>query len=213
MNDRLKIALDSKSQFFIFEGNVENIINEVESFYKDKKSRISNIDGNTLNAENSRLFVTELGKKSGTLDVYIISNFEKIEMISQNILLKSLETVKENKVILAVCETTSNLLDTVLSRAYYVFIPDVVGLSTENNFDFMSENIGTTQKIKKFYELLDENNIIKNSYDITGVGNKENLGLKIRKNMLFLEYDKRINANCNKDLCADLLIYKMLEDR
>lgn len=216
MDSKNKIitALNSKSHFFIMEGDVEYVLNEIELYYSTKEVSLSYIDSENLGADNTRMFVSELLKKSSTEDtIYIIKDFQNVEFISQNILLKSLETLHAGKRIIVICEHTSGILDTILSRAYHLYILNESGSAKSNIREFIDGNRDSLDKLKFLFDLFSENselvsNIRTMSMD-DFIQNKKNYRIL----NYILEYFKRIEGNCNKDLCADLLIYKMMEDK
>ncbi|MDO4710412.1 MAG: hypothetical protein Q4A75_00425 [Peptostreptococcaceae bacterium] len=213
--DKIRIALCSKAQFLIMEGDSKRILTEVEDFYQKKDILLSLIESRNLKADNTRAFVSELSKKSYSDEVYIIRGFQDIEAISQNILLKSLENLANKKRIIAICDHTAGVLDTVISRAYHLYISP-----TKEQNDRLSEaedlifvNKRKTERLSLFFDRIDEDNILNYSYSPDTDHGVENLSKKLKVDGFVLEYFKRIEANCNKDLCADLLIYKILEDR
>lgn len=212
--DKIKIALRSASQFFIIEGDQEKNLNYIEHFYDQENKALSLIDSSVLNAENSRIFVSELSKKSVAHEVYIIKDFHNIEIIPQNILLKSLETMVENKIVIALCDHTSGLLDTVVSRAYHLYAPAAETKKFDSVDDgFIFSGLNNTQRMNLFSKQFGEDNILIYDYSLGQSVFGEDHQKKLKINKYVLEYFKRIEANCNKDLSADLLIYKILEDK
>lgn len=216
MDSKNKIitALNSKSHFFIMEGDVEYVLNEIELYYSTKEVSLSYIDSENLGADNTRMFVSELLKKSSTEDtIYIIKDFQNVEFISQNILLKSLETLHAGKRIIVICEHTSGILDTILSRAYHLYILNESGSAKSNIREFIDGNRDSLDKLKFLFDLFSENSELVSNIGTMSmddfIQNKKNYRIL----NYILEYFKRIEGNCNKDLCADLLIYKMMEDK
>ena len=212
VNNKIEIALDSNAQFFIFEGNKELTLSSVEMFYDKKNAEITYIEASELKADATRELVSVLNTKAIHLDVTIVLDMNKLHVTSQNILLKSLENLGNSRIIVGICETQEGLLDTIRSRGYYQYISNQEQALPERA-ELLDNHINKLEKLMLFSRDFDENNIFVYNFKVGDIQSKENLSKKIRLNNLVLEYNNRIDANVNKDLCKDLLAYKILEDK
>lgn len=195
--ENIIIALKSNYNFFILEGNENSASNILHSVFDDSYFIIE-VDANDLDADKARKLVLDFKILPDREIVYIIKKFENLTDISQNILLKSLEELNNVKVF-GLCSQTFGILDTILSRAYCIFINSALSIKDE------------IDKVDESYLLRENKKIDEIEYLVYKCKDIHKLEEVQKTNLLILEFEKRIDANCNKDLCLDLLIYKLLE--
>lgn len=212
--DKLLTALNSKSHFFIIEGDIEYILSEIELYYRTKRVTLSYIDAENLSADNARIFISELLKRSLTENtVYVVTDFQNVEFISQNILLKSLETLHTGKRIIAICEHNTGILDTIMSRAYHLYLSNPRNYVNSNIGELIDKYEDGLEKLKFLFDFLGENDLLASHVRNMSIESFSKNKKNCRTINYILEYFRRIERNCNKDLCADLLIYRIMEDK
>ena len=207
MNRKISIkdALKSRLSFYIFKGEELYLKNEIEDFFKEKEISIVYLDGNELDTANIKELVTKLSIKYAQQRVFVISNFESVSVQVQNMLLKIIEDLGEHKTLIALCKKSDGILDTIISRAYYLYIPNSE-IETSVGFVLPEEK-----------DILSDYKLLSAALNEEALSFIEGLDLEYNSNKTVvnhtLEYFNRINANCNGELCLDLLIYKVLEDK
>ena len=213
MSDKIANILGSNARFFIMEGDQENIAKEVISFFDSQfEFTLFEINGKEFKAENARSLVAELTKKSFKKNIYLFYDFEQIDSVPQNILLKSLEELGESKIVIGLCDSIAGILDTVISRSCHVFLHENKN-GNEKPSAFEPNNSGRLDDLTRCYQFLEENEVTDGYSFLYGISQLDDIKRKNQINSLILEYTRRIEANGNRDLCADLLIYKILEER
>ncbi len=208
LEDKLSNALSSSARFFIIEGNEQKNYERISRFYQEKEMLLSFIEGEELKAENARALVSELSKKSIQDEVIVINRFEEVGEVSQNILLKSLENMSAQKTIIALCSHTFGILETIISRAYHLFLGEQSEDSLKLDY-LLSPNHSKVEKITWFSNLEDDALQYNNLLETSG----ENIIKNLKLSREVLQYLRRVEANCNKELCADLLLYRILEEQ
>lgn len=205
----LEIAFSSSAQFFVIQAEYDFAVKAIENCRSFQSDNLFFVSASELNTENARFFVSELSKTTINRDIYVIRFFDKLSQSAQNILLKSLESIGNGKVVIGVCEHTQGLLDTILSRAYYVYIPTDEEIISK---EFIDQTLPKTVVLKNAESFLDETAVLsKKLFHSKDCG--EEVARFVFENRNMLDYFRRIEANCNKDLCFDLLIYKLLEGK
>ncbi len=200
----------SQSHFYLLEGQREILATEIEEYFSQNSScSFFKIEGAEFKADHARELVAELLKKSFELDIFLFYDFEQIDPIAQNILLKSLEELGENKIIIAICNSVSGILDTIVSRAYHEFFQERTD-SDEVELGRAFEK--KSDKLKYYFELLEQKEPSQWYQTLSDADTLKNILDQTKANQLILKYAKSIEANVNKDLCTDLLIYKLLEE-
>ncbi len=200
-------ALDADLSFYLFKGSELDTINLVSDYYKRKNINTSILNGSDLSAENAKDLVGILNVQSPEKLILFISSFDMISIQSQNILLKILENLGDNKTLIGICQDSDSILDTVRSRAYYLHIAEEEGIQEKTDFFSTIGSKNNLEGYKELRSIMDEN-LINNmmdskNFDLSNIAMIKNAD----------EYLKRTAANCNKELCLDLLIYKILEGR
>lgn len=206
MSNRISIkdALKSNLSFYIFKGNQNDMIGEIESYFDSEDVLLNLLDGDDLDVDDIRLLIAKLNIKYSNQRVFIISNFENVTVQIQNMLLKIIEELGENKTLIALCQKSDGILDTILSRSFYLFVPNEIANKTDRFVLPMGNGV---KDLTCLYSRLNDDTL-----DTVFMLYRDN-NLKISFVEHTLEYFNRIKANCNKDLCLDLLIYKTMEDK
>lgn len=227
-NNRIfELMLSSNSSFFLIEADynqIESALIEVlsikykiEDFYNHVDVRI--FDSKELQITDVKQVIFEMGLRPFfDKKIVIFKNFEKIGELSQNAMLKSIEELPKDTIIISVCNDTIGILDTIKSRAYSVYLNREFEESKNNSL----KNLPKQDILKLFEDKLEKNDIL---------NILENLMISeyfyLRKNLEQNEYFKDIidinnklkkcynyiNSNCNRNLCLDLLLYRILEEK
>lgn len=208
LKNKLDHALRSNAHFFLLEGNEQESLGIVREYFS-ATHQISMLDAAELKVENARNLVLELAKKSLSHELFIITHFEMMSEASQNILLKSLEEMVGEKMIFGLCSHTFGILDTVISRAYHIFVPANDDKASGSSTFYDKTKL---EKIAYFSSCLDENNVLEYTVFMEKIAGQAVSATQLRAYRQFVEYHQRIEANCNKELCADLLLYQLLEE-
>lgn len=210
----IKIALDANLSFYLFKGDPSLILKEIQIFFKETEAYISYLEGEEFSVENTKALVSKLNVQSSNLQVFLIKNFDSISIQSQNILLKIIENLGENKILIGICKDFDSILDTIMSRAYYLYTSTKeaeMDLEANPSKDILKKielnQIGTFNAYRELSKHLDSNSV-KDILDQEEVSFQR---LSFINNAL--HYFKRIEANCNNELCLDLLIYRTLEEK
>lgn len=226
-NKAFEIMLDSNSSFFLIESDFKTIESElvgslsrkfkIDDFYNNIDVRT--FDSKELQISDIKQIVFEMGLKPFfNKKIIIFKNFEKIGELAQNAMLKSIEELPSDTIIIAICNDTIGILDTIKSRAYSIYLNRESDIKEGKSLTSFS-----TQEILKIFEdKLEKNDILsileglmaseyvfmkdavksdKNFKDIVNINTKLN------------KCYNYINSNCNRNLCTDLLLYRILEEK
>lgn len=207
MNKKVCIenALGFRLSFYIFKGDESYLKKEIEGHFKDKEISIVYIDGDELDAENTRELITKLSVQYSQKKVFVISHFENVSQQVQNMLLKIIEELGEHKVLIALCNESDGILDTILSRSYYAYAPHDEK-NDKSDFRLPIES-NTLSAFRQLSQSLDDANLKQ-----LVTSDLEDRACHLIVNHVLAYFDKT-EANCNKELCLDLLIYRILEDK
>lgn len=196
--------LQSHAQFYLLQGNESAWIEDITAFFQNSNALIHRFSGSDIDVETVRNFIFTLNVQFDNLHIFLITDMEQCSVQTQNMLLKSIENLGENKIIIGLCQRLDGILSTVTSRASFFSRPSADSLQTKsfddhrfrtkcaNPFGYWSDLLGNTPS-EALYNVFTSNN---SNYQIQ---------------TLLREYYERLNANCNPELCGDLLLYKILE--
>lgn len=211
--------------FILIEGNQEKSYEETKLCVSDKFS-IDNFDtnidirtytGDSIDVELIKKIISEIGLKPfGNKKIIIINNFQLLKEICQNMLLKCLEELPKDTLVIGITKDTIGILDTIKSRAYNVFIGNFNRETGEEKtlVDFNNReiiNILTKVDEDQLNTLL--NNTLLKIEDNIKSNSSINIGKNLRVNELSDQCYKRIVGNCNKSLSYDLLLFRILEEK
>ncbi|WP_028828384.1 hypothetical protein [Proteocatella sphenisci] len=225
--------LNSNSAFFLIENNgsvfesLVSVLSEnygIPDFCNNMDVRI--YESSELQIADIKRIIFEIGLKPyGNTKFIIFKNFDRIGELAQNALLKSIEELPADTRVFAICNNTVNILDTIKSRAYYVYLnsTDVATVNEEKSL-YGDATHGICEKeifniIESKYEKEEILDLLKNA--ITSMkdllkdsllSDKYATGI-MHKIMWAQECHTFINANCNKNLCMDMLLYRILEEK
>ncbi len=227
-NNRIfEFMLNSNSSFFLIEADYNQIESalvdalsikyKIEDFYNHVDVRI--FDSKELQIADVKQIIFEMGLRPFfSKKIIIFKNFEKIGELSQNAMLKSIEELPKDTLIISVCNDTISVLDTIKSRAYSVYL--------NREFDELNKsslkNLSQQEILKLFEDKLEKNdtlNILENLIISEGAYLKANLDQnKYFKDIVDINNELNkcynyINSNCNRNLCLDLLLYRILEEK
>lgn len=227
-NNRIfEFMLNSNSSFFLIEADYNQIESalvdalsikyKIEDFYNHVDVRI--FDSKELQIADVKQIIFEMGLRPFfSKKIIIFKNFEKIGELSQNAMLKSIEELPKDTLIISVCNDTISVLDTIKSRAYSVYL--------NREFDGLNKsslkNLSKQEILKLFEDKLEKNdtlNILENLIISEGAYLKANLDQnKYFKDIVDINNELNkcynyINSNCNRNLCLDLLLYRILEEK
>lgn len=181
------------------------------------------IDGKESKIDDVRKMFMQIYEKPFLLNkkIYIIDNFEYLNVNSQNAMLKILEEPPTYVCIILKAKTISNILDTIKSRCQKIFLK-----TNKLDIEIKSEIDSKQIAIKNF--ILDINTMDKAEYygKYSKVIKKENilefcnyLEKIIESDVLqyykytdlILDVKNKINGNVNFEMIKDYLILKMYE--
>lgn len=231
MNNKLAIdiMLISNSSFFLLEANLDEIYDDLkkslcEKFKFDDFENNVDVrvyDSNELQIADVKKIVFEIGLKPFfEKKLILFKNFEKIGELSQNALLKSIEELPEDTVMISICNETIGILDTIKSRAYYAYLKNEtsetdskrININTQSKQDLlrMFDNKSDKEELLKTLEEL----LISNHKMIQeALLNNESTTKFSHISTWISECIRYINSNCNRNLSVDLLLYKILEEK
>lgn len=226
-NRVLELMLNSNSSFFLIEADynqIESMLVEVlsnkykiEDFYNHVDVRV--FDSKELQIADVKQIIFEMGLRPFfNKKIIIFKNFEKVGELSQNAMLKSIEELPKDTLIISVCNDTMGILDTIKSRAYSIYL----NREFKEHENKSLENFSKQEILKIFEDKLEKNDIL-NILEKLMISEyyfmKEALDeQKYFKNIVNIN-DKLnkcynyINSNCNRNLCTDLLMYRILEEK
>lgn len=212
--------------FILIEGNQEKNYEDTKFCVRDKFS-IDNFDtnidirtytGDIIDVELTKKIISEIGLKPfGNKKIIIINNFQLLKELCQNMLLKCLEELPKDTLVIGIAKDTIGILDTIKSRAYNVFIGDFNRETDEKKtlVDFNNReiiNILTSKVDEEQLNTLLNNTLLKIEDNIKS-NSSINIGKNLRVNELSDQCYKRIVGNCNKSLSYDLLLFRILEEK
>ena len=231
--DEIYRMLDSGSSFFLIENDgsiyesLKSCLSEkynIEDFENDMDVRV--YESQNLQIADIKRIIFEIGLRPyRATKLIIFKNFEKSGELAQNALLKSIEELPHDTRIFSICSSTVNILDTIRSRAYYIYT-----VSTDNEIETYVQNgdIEIIREISEDYifkimessmekddilELLKRSMSSMNDSIRKSLSNDMYMAEMIRRTNWMQECYNYISANCNKNLCIDLLMYKILEEK
>jgi len=225
--------LNSNSAFFLIENNgtvFENLASAlsekygIQDFYNNMDVRI--YESSDLQIADIKRIIFEIGLKPyGKTKIIVFRNFERIGELAQNALLKSIEELPADTRIFAICNNTANILGTIKSRSHYMYLNSIDvdninkeespyedaihGICEKDVFNIM-ESKYEKEEILAFLKdaIYSMRDLLKDSF----LSDKYATGI-MHKIMWAQECYTFINANCNKNLCLDLLLYRILEEK
>lgn len=227
-NNRVfELMLDSNSSFFLIEANYDNIESalikalsekyEIKDFYNNIDVRI--FDSKEMQIADIKELIFEIGLKPFfNKKIIIFKNFEKIGEISQNAMLKSIEELSNDTIIIAICNDTIGILDTIKSRAYSIYLNKEIN----NVYDYNLDTLSKQELLKMFENKLEKTDILdmlENLMDSeyvflkTAIEDEQYFKNIIDINTKINKCYNYINSNCNRNLAIDLLLYRILEEK
>ena len=231
--DDIYRMIDSASSFFLIENdgsiyeNLKSCLSEkygIIDFENDMDVRI--YESQNLQISDIKRIIFEIGLRPyGDAKLIIFRNFEKVGELSQNALLKSIEELPDDTRIFSICSSTVNILDTIRSRAYYLYTGNAANVSEtymqytdsgkirEISEDDIFKIMESSMEKDDVLELLKSSMSSMNDSIRTSLSNDMYMAGLIRRMNWMQECYNYISANCNKNLCIDLLMYKILEEK
>lgn len=227
-NNRVfELMLDSNSSFFLIEANYDKIESalvkalsekyEIKDFYNNIDVRI--FDSKEMQIADIKELIFEIGLKPFfNKKIIIFKNFEKIGEISQNAMLKSIEELSNDTIIIAICNDTIGILDTIKSRAYSIYLNKEIN----NVYDYNLDTLSKQELLKMFENKLEKTDILdmlENLMDSeyvflkTAIEDEQYFKNIIDINTKINKCYNYINSNCNRNLAIDLLLYRILEEK
>lgn len=227
-NNRVfELMLDSNSSFFLIEANYDKIEGalvkalsekyEIKDFYNNIDIRV--FDSKDMQIADIKELIFEIGLKPFfNKKIIIFKNFEKIGEISQNAMLKSIEELSNDTIIIAICNDTIGILDTIKSRAYSIYLNKEINNVHDYNLDTLSKQ----ELLKMFENKLEKTDILdmlENLMDSeyvflkTAIEDEQYFKNIIDINTKINKCYNYINSNCNRNLAIDLLLYRILEEK
>lgn len=227
-NNRVfELMLDSNSSFFLIEANYDNIESalikalsekyEIKDFYNNIDIRV--FDSKDMQIADIKELIFEIGLKPFfNKKIIIFKNFEKIGEISQNAMLKSIEELSNDTIIIAICNDTIGILDTIKSRAYSIYLNKEIN----NVYDYNLDTLSKQELLKMFENKLEKTDILdmlENLMDSeyvflkTAIEDEQYFKNIIDINTKINKCYNYINSNCNRNLAIDLLLYRILEEK
>lgn len=227
-NNRVfELMLDSNSSFFLIEANYDKIESalvkalsekyEIKDFYNNIDIRV--FDSKDMQIADIKELIFEIGLKPFfNKKIIIFKNFEKIGEISQNAMLKSIEELSNDTIIIAICNDTIGILDTIKSRAYSIYLNKEIN----NVYDYNLDTLSKQELLKMFENKLEKTDILdmlENLMDSeyvflkTAIEDEQYFKNIIDINTKINKCYNYINSNCNRNLAIDLLLYRILEEK
>lgn len=227
-NNRVfELMLDSNSSFFLIEANYDKIESalvkalsekyEIKDFYNNIDIRV--FDSKYMQIADIKELIFEIGLKPFfNKKIIIFKNFEKIGEISQNAMLKSIEELSNDTIIIAICNDTIGILDTIKSRAYSIYLNKEIN----NVYDYNLDTLSKQELLKMFENKLEKTDILdmlENLMDSeyvflkTAIEDEQYFKNIIDINTKINKCYNYINSNCNRNLAIDLLLYRILEEK
>lgn len=227
-NNRVfELMLDSNSSFFLIEANYDKIEStlvkalsekyEIKDFYNNIDIRV--FDSKDMQIADIKELIFEIGLKPFfNKKIIIFKNFEKIGEISQNAMLKSIEELSNDTIIIAICNDTIGILDTIKSRAYSIYLNKEIN----NVYDYNLDTLSKQELLKMFENKLEKSDILdmlENLMDSeyvflkTAIEDEQYFKNIIDINTKINKCYNYINSNCNRNLAIDLLLYRILEEK
>lgn len=227
-NNRVfELMLDSNSSFFLIEANYDKIESalvkvlsekyEIKDFYNNIDIRV--FDSKDMQIADIKELIFEIGLKPFfNKKIIIFKNFEKIGEISQNAMLKSIEELSNDTIIIAICNDTIGILDTIKSRAYSIYLNKEIN----NVYDYNLDTLSKQELLKMFENKLEKTDILdmlENLMDSeyvflkTAIEDERYFKNIIDINTKINKCYNYINSNCNRNLAIDLLLYRILEEK
>lgn len=227
-NNRVfELMLDSNSSFFLIEANYDKIEGalvkalsekyEIKDFYNNIDIRV--FDSKDMQIADIKELIFEIGLKPFfNKKIIIFKNFEKIGEISQNAMLKSIEELSNDTIIIAICNDTIGILDTIKSRAYSIYLNKEIN----NVYDYNLDTLSKQELLKMFENKLEKTDILdmlENLMDSeyvflkTAIEDEQYFKNIIDINTKINKCYNYINSNCNRNLAIDLLLYRILEEK
>ncbi|MGB5822793.1 MAG: hypothetical protein WBH44_01870, partial [Proteocatella sp.] len=177
----IELMLASNSSFFLMEADADEIYSDLkmilcEKFKLDDFENNVDVrvyDSSDLQLADIKKIVFEIGLKPfSEKKIILFKNFEKIGELSQNALLKSIEELPEDTVIISICNETIKILDTIKSRSYYIYLKN-----KNSKADFVEKKININGKskqemLKMFDSKQDREDLLKNLEEILISNNK-----------------------------------------
>jgi hypothetical protein len=156
MFSTVKKAINSHP-FVIFVDPNQNVIQIIENdYFPDpavSSSAIKVIDSQSSIQEFKNFFSdVEINPIVGETKLYIINNFDQMNYLKANVLLKLIDENLSNNKIIGVAISSQKILDTVKSRSIIVNLPD------NQDYDLALEEIIRDNKLFDLIEYLDHNN-------------------------------------------------------
>ncbi|MGL5256835.1 MAG: hypothetical protein ACRC76_07330 [Proteocatella sp.] len=226
-NKAFEIMLDSNASFFLIESDFETIEGElvsslsrkfkIDDFYNNIDVRI--FDSKELQISDIKQIVFEMGLKPFfNKKIIIFKNFEKVGELAQNAMLKSIEELPSDTIIISICNDTIGILDTIKSRAYSIYLNRELSAKESKSL----RSLSTQEILKIFEDKLEKNDILEILENFMAsefilmkdaVNNNKNVKDIININTKLNKCYNYINSNCNRNLCTDLLLYRILEEK
>jgi len=227
----IELMLASNSSFFLMEADIDAIYDDLKLFLCEKfklddfenNVDVRIYDSSDLQLADVKKIVFEIGLKPfSEKKIIVFKYFEKIGELSQNALLKCIEELPEDTVIIAICNETIKILDTIKSRSYYVY------LKTENSKPVLSEtkaaiHAQSKPELLKMFDVKSEREELLKTLEKILILNHRTTQEALLNNECTTKLSNisgwinqcyaYINSNCNKNLSIDLLLYKILEEK
>jgi hypothetical protein len=159
MSEHLKKAINSHP-FVIFVDPDQTAIQKIQTnYFTDQSIASSSIKVISANSpvDEFKEFFRDIDTNPiiGSQKLYIIQDFEQLNYLKANIMLKLIDQNESQNKVIGLTLTTAKILGTVKSRALVVTLP------SESHFDQKLESIFMTSDVFGLIEYLNEN---KNSY-------------------------------------------------